>query len=278
MLDELDLLLPNLPEVLSGLRIAHISDLHVVRHRRRHQRIVREAAAARPDLVMFTGDYMNWSGHEAVTLAVLKQICEGIEQIHRSRLGMFGVFGNHDSPSLRRAARSLPVQWLDNDGRRVEGLPLEIWGADTHYVNRFTDGVALARRMAQRNGHVPRPMMCDLGNAYRDHPVRLLMCHMPTFLPTAADLEMDLMFAGHTHGGQCRLPGKRALVNSSDLPLHLTSGILRHRHTLCVVSRGLGEVLLPLRVFCRVHLPVYTLRPGSRVGEHTHDVHNVAPW
>jgi hypothetical protein len=108
--------------------------------------------------------------------------------------------------------------------------------------------------------------------------LRLMLAHYPGYLPTAADLGVDLVFSGHTHGGQCRIPPNRALHNSSDLPMHLTSGILRHQRTLCVVSRGLGESLLPLRLFCPPHIPVYTIRRGPLAGEATGAMVNLRPW
>ena len=95
---------------------------------------------------------------------------------------------------------------------------------------------------------------------------------------TSADLGVHLMFSGHTHGGQCRLPGGRALMNCSSLPLHLTCGMLRHQDTVCIVSRGLGETRLRLRLFCPPHVPVVTLRRGPLPGRHTNAIENVRRW
>jgi hypothetical protein len=97
-------------------------------------------------------------------------------------------------------------------------------------------------------------------------------------LPIAADMGFDLVLSGHTHGGQVRLPPRWSLYNSSDLPLHLTSGVLRHRDALCAVSRGLGETTLPIRLFSPAHLPVYTLRRGRLPGRHCAVTANVQPW
>ncbi len=260
-----DLPLPHLPRAMDGLRIAHVSDLHIARHRSRHRRIVETLVDHRPDMIIFTGDYITGPGDETVALEVMQQLTA---DLHPAR-GMFGVFGNHDSSQLRRAFASLPIRWLNDDVHRFADMPLEILGADTHFVSRSHDSLALVERMHNGNGHAHRD---------EDRPVRLLLCHMPDYLPTAADLRVDLMFAGHTHGGQCRLPGARALMNSSALPLDLTSGLLRHRHTVCAITRGLGEVLLPMRFCCGPQLPIYRLRRGAQTGQHTHHVRNVLPW
>ena len=106
----------------------------------------------------------------------------------------------------------------------------------------------------------------------------MLLSHYPTYLPVAADLGVDVVFSGHTHGGQCRLARQVVPFNSCDLPMDLTAGLLRHRDTLCAVSRGLGETFLPLRVLCPPQLPVYTLRRGPLPGSPTQHVENVQPW
>jgi len=259
IVEPVDLCLPGLPPALSGLRIGHVSDLHAYRHRRRYRRIARELAQARPDLIVLTGDHVTRWRPANVAGEVLAGMCDQLDP----PMGMFGVHGNHDANELRGELQALPITWLDNASHRFEGLPLEILGADTHFRSGH-DSVALAEQLTPGQRTTPT--------------VRLLLCHIPTFLPTASDLAADIMFAGHTHGGQIRLPGGRALCNSTDLPLDLTSGVLRHRNTLCCVSRGLGEVLLPCRLFCRPQLPIYTLCSGPMPGQYSDDIVNVLPW
>lgn len=273
IVDYLDLSLPAAPEALEGLRLAHITDLHVHGHTRRHRHIAAALKRLRPDLVVFTGDYVTrWRRHDAA-LEALDRLCAAVDPPR----GMFGVYGNHDPPSLRQQFEQLPITWLNNAVHRFQDLPLEIWGADTQ-CQLGHDSLALAGQIAQRPDPAGRPLPEDPHAGRNRRPLRLLLCHLPSFLPTAADLSADVMFAGHTHGGQIRLPGARALRNSTDLPLRLTAGVLRHRNTLCCISRGLGEVLLPLRLFCRPQLPVYTLRRGAMLGRYTDHIINVRSW
>jgi predicted MPP superfamily phosphohydrolase len=106
----------------------------------------------------------------------------------------------------------------------------------------------------------------------------MVLSHLPMTLPVLADLGVDVMLCGHTHGGQIRpLPGC-VIYNSTDWPLHLTSGLLRHQNTLCATSRGLGEAGLPLRVFCPPQLPLFTLRRGPLPGRHTLGIDNLQAW
>ena len=260
------LTLPDLPGELDGFRIAHLTDLHIARRRPRHRQIVAALDAMRLDLIVMTGDYARGdAGHPAV-VEVLREIARSL----RPRLGFFGVFGNHDVPDLRRRLDTLDIHWLKDQAYTVPGLPLVLLGADISDAYR-TDSVLLADRFGE--------LLVDstpTGDAPR--AVRLMLAHMPTYLITAGDMGVDFLFCGHTHGGQIRLPGRRPLTNSTDLPLSMTSGLLRHRDTLCAASRGLGEVRVSWRLFCPPQLPVYTLRPGPMPGEYCDDVRSIERW
>ena len=258
---------PELPAELQGLRIVHLSDLHIRRPRRRHDTMIKLLAELKCDLVVLTGDYIWGLGHDDATVLVMQRLVDSLSP----RLGTFGVFGNHDTPELQDRLRDMPVHWLDNATLHLPGLPVEIMGVSID-TWREPDCIALinSRYDAASDG-------ITLGEAGRP-PLSILLCHYPWYLPMAADLGVDLMFAGHTHGGQLRLPIGGALYNSSDLPLRLTSGILRHRDTLCGVSRGLGEIGIALRLFCPPHLPVYTLTRAPLPGQHCSHIENVQPW
>ena len=260
LIDPLDICLPDLPSHLIGLRIAHLSDLHVTGRRRRHDRLLADVARARPDVVLLTGDYITAKGDEPPAVELLHRFCDDI----RPRHGIYGVFGNHDSPELASAVAELPVTWLRNEAIRPDDLDVEILGLDAlDFGLAWPDTVEVA---AACNG--------------QGEPagIRMMLCHYSTWLPMAADMGVDLMFSGHTHGGQCRLPGRFALLNRSDLPLRLTSGLLRHKDTICVVSRGLGEARFPVRTFCPPHVPLMTLRRGPMPGRMTWRIDNVRPW
>ncbi|MCE9590303.1 MAG: metallophosphoesterase [Planctomycetes bacterium] len=261
LIDQFDVALPHLPPAMEGLRIAHVTDLHTRRPRRRHRDIVAAIADAKPDMLVLTGDYMSYPGDEAAAVGVMRDI---VTAVTPSR-GIFGVFGNHDTPAFRHYCRDMPVRWLANECGYVPELSLEILGLDFDAAHRFDSVALLLRaRRSRRQQH--------------GRPLRLMLAHSPELLPHASEFGADLTLCGHTHGGQCRLPGARALRNSTDLPLGLTSGMLRHRDTLGLVSRGLGEVHLPLRVLCAPHIPVYRLHKGDMAGAATHHIHNVRPW
>ncbi|MCX5660547.1 MAG: metallophosphoesterase [Planctomycetota bacterium] len=276
LVHDVDLSLPELPPELNGLRIAHLTDLHIKRQRPRHQQIIDELDSLSLDLIFFTGDYMSHPGEERESERAMRKITAGL----KARLGVYAVFGNHDSHDLRRTLADLPVTWLTNRSERLKGLPLELLGVDTNAAQK-SDSVALAAGWQESMASAGHGHGHTHGRPHGDahpRPLRVLLSHLPSFMASAGDLKIDLMFSGHTHGGQCRLPGRRALVNSSDLPLKLSSGVLRHRQTLCVLSRGLGEITLPLRVFCPPHLPVETLKRGPQMGRETHHIENVRPW
>ncbi|MEM8781971.1 MAG: metallophosphoesterase [Planctomycetota bacterium] len=264
MLDPQNLSLPRLPEPLAGLRIAHLTDPHVSTSeadglRPRFRRMLAELGAEhrrRPiDLLVFTGDYMSQEGEESAGLRFLREACAAVPLAHRT----FGVFGNHDSDELidtclREGSEAPPVSWLPDRavGLSLRGTTIRLLGLHTS-IARWPDAVRLARNLGSSStSHRDDP----------DPPFTLMLCHFPRVLPTAADLGVDLVLSGHTHGGQICLPGRKPIKNSSSLPNRLTAGRQRHRDTLLCVSRGLGEMTLPFRVFAPRQLPIYTLTPG----------------
>ena len=260
LIQHADLILRDLPPSLQGLRIAHLTDLHVRRHRRRHDRLINQLTSLRLDLMVLTGDYITRNRGEVEAGKVLRRIVQAAQP----RFGCFGVFGNHDAPELLDQVRDIGVHWLGTGGHRLPDAPIHLLGIDT-LDDAGEDSIAM---LLNNEPHQPGDL-------------RLMLAHYPSWLSTAGDLGVHLMFAGHTHGGQIRLPNHMPLNNACDLPLNMSSGVLRHRNTLIAISRGLGEVgyfFNTYRAFCPPHLPVYTLRQGPTLGQPTTGVAKVVRW
>lgn len=291
-LEPVDLCLDHLPPMLDGLRIAQVSDLHIHRPRPWLQRLADQLTRQRLDLVLFTGDYMHHTrkpGQEDAAMTWLSGLCASL----KPRLGCFGVFGNHDTPEFRKQAQALPVRWLTDTHVLLPSSPLMLMGLDTPLGSyEHGDAVPLLSHLGSpppadneppdgasaKQSQPPRPAYLAPLSGHDAPPLRLMLCHMPSAIVPAADLNVDLLFAGHTHGGQIRLPTGHALTNRTGLPLRCSSGILRHRNTLAVVSRGLGNSPYSFRLFCRPHVPVYTLRRQNKLGQASDEVINVRWW
>ncbi len=260
LIHHVDIVLEALPPGLQGLRIAHLTDLHIRRHTRRHDQLISQLTSLRLDMVVLTGDYMTRNRDMSEAAAVLRRIVEVV----KPRYGTHGVFGNHDAPDLLGMVQDIGISWLGTGGANIPDVPIHLYSIDP-LSEDDEDSIAMLL-----NGEPPAP-----------GSLSLMLAHYPSWLSTAADLGVHLMFAGHTHGGQIRLPNQLALNNACDLPLNMSSGLLRHRDTLIAISRGVGEVgyfFNTFRLFCPPHVPVYTLRQGPTLGQSTPGLVKVLRW
>jgi len=261
-----DLSLPELPDSLEGLKIAHLSDIHITRHRDRHNLLINQLASIRLDLVVLTGDYMTRKGDEPHAIQMLERMLGRV----KPKYGSYGVFGNHDSMEFREKVKQLPISWLSNLTCRAADGVIELFGLDTNWPS-LSDAASLVLDWKQKTRAVGT-------ETFTGKTLRLMISHFPTCLATASDIGINLVLAGHTHGGQCRLPYAKTLLNACDLPLKLSSGLIRHRNTLMAISRGLGEANLPIRAFCPAHVPVYTLHKRAMQGINTNRFDLLWKW
>lgn len=252
----LDILPADAPAPLSVL---HLSDLHFVRNDRGKAAFL--ASLPQPDVTVVTGDFL--AEPEAVEAAVA-----GVRPV-RGRLASWFVLGSNDyfvprplnylayfraRRRPRRAKRGRADEliaqlaadgWEDLTNVRsvvhVDGLPIELLGLDDAHIARH-----------------------DLRVAPRESPERFgfAVMHSPDSAPEAAALGYDLLVAGHTHGGQVRVPGAGALVTNCALPPRLVSGLIRMGGSVLYVSPGLGtSKYAPFRFLCRPEATVLDLHP-----------------
>jgi predicted MPP superfamily phosphohydrolase len=245
------------------LRVLHLSDLHFVRRDERKSRFLASLPPA--DVTIVTGDFL--AEPEAVETAV-RAVHES-----RGRLASWFVLGSNDyfaphpvNPFVyllprtrrkpRRGSRGRPrelVRQLEEDGWSeltnvrseidLDGLRVELLGLDDSHVARQDLRVA-PRRAPERFG--------------------LAVMHSPDSAPEAVACGYGLVVAGHTHGGQVRLPVIGALVTNSHLPRRVVSGLVRLGDGLVHVSPGLGtSKYAPFRFLCRPEATVLELRRAT---------------
>jgi predicted MPP superfamily phosphohydrolase len=243
------------------LTILHLSDLHFVRRDERKARFL--ASLPDADLTVVTGDFLGEPEAVETVVAAVRAT--------KGRLGSWFVLGSNDYFVPRRRnyvsyfrrrwrrrrgvwgrAPALVAQlrhegWRDLTNTRasveLDGLPVEVLGLDDAHL-KWHDLRVAPRQAPERFG--------------------VAVMHSPDSAPESAALGYDLLVAGHTHGGQVRLPLVGALVTNSSMPSRLAAGLIRMGGAVLHTSPGLGtSKYAPFRFWCRPEATFLTLRARS---------------
>jgi predicted MPP superfamily phosphohydrolase len=248
--EEREIILPHWPRSLDGLRVAHLSDIHVGKSMNR-ERLLRIAAltnGAQPDLVLHTGDFLTH-----LTGDFDAPLYEALARI-RAPYGQWACLGNHDFDAPERLVRRLSqagVTTLRNTlvTLYVSGQPLEVAGLDFLFRS---SGMASQQTSYRR-----------IVNSWgaRESSPRLLLNHDPrafTALPRSC---ADLVFSGHTHGGHVGLQLGRdhalTVVGLWGIP---DQGIFRRQDMYMFVTRCVGFYGYPMRLGIPPEIALLTLR------------------
>jgi predicted MPP superfamily phosphohydrolase len=237
---ERPLTVTGLPPALDGLRIGLITDLHLsdMVPAGDVTRAVELLKAAAPDVVALGGDYVTEAD---VTRA--GPVAELLAPLAAAPMGAFAVLGNHDDDRVvpaALAARGFAV--LRDQRTRVilRGEPVDVVGL-RFWTRRLPDITKVVRGAG---------------------PTTFMLAHDPRRLRDAATLDVQLVLAGHTHGGQVVLPGVGA-VAARRFPV--VAGEARDGGCTLFVSRGVGTVFVPIRINCPPEVTVLVLRPSAPI-------------
>jgi len=242
-----EIVLPRLPRHLDGLRVLHLSDLHLHPGSELALQVPELIAGLSYDLVCYTGDFINIDADIPAVAALLARMPPVAPT--------YAVLGNHDYVPfgrdrgandvrrLREVLTDAGLTVLTNKARQVyteRGDGLYVVGVDDPATRRDD----LAGAMAG----VPEDA-CALALAHSPDVALRMSAHRP-----------DLILAGHTHGGQIRLPRVGALMTLSALPKPLAMGLGAYEGVPLFVSRGIGYSTLNLRVGTPSEVALLTLR------------------
>lgn len=243
---EYEVLLPRLPKELDGFVITHFTDMHANGQIswRYFQEMVELSNRQQPDLVAVTGDFI-----ERTSMA--RQVAETLSQL-RASVGRYFVLGNHDRiidyKHLRRCLSQVGLTDLSGycEPLVVRGQKILIAGNEAPWFVPSGDINACYTAIKQ-----------DLAEG--EYPLRIVLAHSPDQIDWAVAKDVDLMIAGHLHGGQICLPWIGPLRSPSRYGFKYIGGVYYREPTLLCVSRGISAQF-PFRWNCPPELVKLVLR------------------
>ena len=240
----------KIPTEFNGMKIVQISDLHNKKFGAQQKRLLDKVEDASPDIILITGDLID---RRKTNVDVAMDFVKGATAM----APVYYISGNHEAwsgiyPELKEQLESLGVIIMDDTATELvrDGASARIIGlADPDFfTTSYLEGTD--------SSHLRETLSLLADDDY----FQILLSHRPELINIYADSGVDLVFSGHAHGGQLRLPFIGAIVAPDQgLFPKYTDGAYMLKATTMVVSRGLGNSVVPFRTFNRSEVVVVTL-------------------
>ena len=228
----------SLPNVIRHLRIVHITDMHADQRfpRDYYKNALSTAESFKPDIAVFTGDFIS----HIKALPCLKDILRPI-----ATYATYAVLGNHDywvaPEAIPESLRACGIHVLSNETHLlpIDNQSIAVTGYDFPWGTQST---TIPVQSADR--------------------VHIVLTHTPDNIYRLAQCKADLVFAGHYHAGQVRLPIRGSLVVPSIYGCRFDHGHFIIDKTHLFVASGIGASYPPVRIYCQPDIFVVDILPG----------------
>lgn len=240
----------KIPSDFNDYRIVQISDFHNTKSKTLTNNLVKEIEMQKPNIIVVTGDFVDSSKTDIETAINFIRKINNIAPI-------YFISGNHEASisnysKIKEKLEENKVIFLDN---KIEELKIN---ESTINLIGINDPL-----MVHENGVTHSEIVkIELDRAqYDENRYNILLSHRPELFDTYVEKKIDLILAGHAHGGQIRIPliGGIIAPNQGFFPKY-TNGIFEENKTTMVISRGIGNSILPFRINNKPELVVITLQ------------------
>lgn len=228
---------------LQGIRIAFLSDFHLKRRDyKRLDKIVNLTNQQQPNVVLLGGDFAN--GHNIKATMAPNIMASKLSLLNAPT---YAVLGNHDwwtdAKLISESFKSNGIKVLENSNIRI------------NLKNRYVDIIGIADATTQQP-NIAQAMR-------RTAKPRIIITHNPDVYFDIID-DVNLILAGHTHGGQFVIPFAKPIFVPSKYGSKLASGLIRETKNKMIVSKGLGTTGIPMRLNCKPEVTIIDfVRAGS---------------
>jgi len=240
----------KIPSSFKGYKILQISDLHNKKFGDNQDVLIQKIKSIDPDIIAITGDLIDSKSYDAeVSMQLIREIVK--------KYPVYFVTGNHEQwsgkyNSLEKELKKYGVNVLRNEhvGIRKGEQEINLLGIDDP---EFGTG-------NRDEGNIIIDEIKKAKIEMQPDRYNVLLSHRPEFIKEYTNERLDLVLSGHAHGGQVRLPFIGGLVapNQGVLPKY-TAGLYVEQNTSMVVSRGLGNSIIPQRILNRPEIVVVQL-------------------
>jgi predicted MPP superfamily phosphohydrolase len=230
--------IPGLPHPFEGLRILHLTDLHLDIPGDFPHILGERIRDLNYDLCVMTGDY------RYKTFGPCEAALEGLQRLRSQLKGpIYAVLGNHDTIRMVPAMEAMGIRVLLNEAVTITkpGAALHLVGIDDPHYYRADN----LERACQGVDH--------------EEPT-ILLAHSPEVYQHAAHAGFNLMLCGHTHGGQICLPGRRPIIYDAKCPRKLANGAWKYHDLIGYTSPGAGSSIVEVRINCPPEVTVHHLK------------------
>ncbi|MCZ6709490.1 MAG: metallophosphoesterase family protein [Gammaproteobacteria bacterium] len=232
--------LPHLPSSFVGMRILHLTDLHIDMSPEIAEAIIERVRGIDYDLCVLTGDYrFRSSGDIEACIHCMARLRASLKE------PVYAVLGNHDSIRMLPKLEAVDIRVLMNEHAQIRR------GSDVLYLAGIDDVHFFGA------GNIPRAM-----TGIPSEAVSILLSHTPEVYQEAADADVDLLLCGHTHGGQICLPGGFAMTLDARIPRRMGRGHWQFQQMIGYTSPGAGSSVVDARLNCPPEVTVHTLQHG----------------
>lgn len=240
----------KIPSDFNNYKIVQVSDFHNTKSKKLTNDLVLKIKNINPDIIVLTGDLIDAKKTNVdIAISFIKEI--------KSIAPIYFVTGNHEASTkkydeLKEKLTSNNVVILDNKNEiiKVNNSEINLLGIDDPQFenNTYRDDMTIVLDEVKQI-------------EYDDKKFSILLSHRPELFNTYVDRKFDLVLTGHAHGGQIRIPFIGGLIapNQGIFPKY-TSGEFNENETTMIISRGIGNSILPFRINNRPELVTITLK------------------